>query len=106
MISNIKKHSVISSGRKTSISVEDAFWKSLKDIARERGESLSRLIARIDADRNSYNLSSAIRMFVLHHYRDQLDQRGGIAAAIGPSNFEFAVQLGFDFAGPDTPERL
>src|SRR5262245_36658615 len=95
--SSIKKHSVFPSGHKTSVSLEDDFWKSFKEIARDRGETLSDLIAQIDADRKSYNLSSAIRLFVFSHYRDQLDQRGGIAAALGPPEFEHAVQLGFDF---------
>jgi len=72
MIANVKKHSVVSSGRKTSISLEDAFWKSLREIAEKRGEPLSKLIAKIDAERNFANLSSAIRLFVLSYYRDQL----------------------------------
>jgi len=69
--SNIKRRNVTIAGRKTSISIEDAFWKGLRDIAEKRGETLSRLIVNIDADRNS-NLSSAMRMFVLCYYRDQL----------------------------------
>jgi predicted DNA-binding ribbon-helix-helix protein len=97
MISNIKKHSIVSSGRWTSISLEDAFWKSFKEIARDRGETLSNLIAQIDADRQSHNLSSAIRLFVLRRHRDQLDQRGGTTGSLGPSKVEDEVQLGFDF---------
>jgi len=76
--STIKHHSIVLSGRRTSICLEDAFWNSFKEIARDRGDTLTNLIAQIDADRQSRNLSSAIRMFVLGYYRDQLDQRGGI----------------------------
>jgi len=56
---------------KTSVSLEDEFWDSLKEIARERGMSLMELVAAIDGDRKHANLSSAIRLFVLRVYRDQ-----------------------------------
>ena len=69
------KHTVSINGRKTSISLEEAFWSSLKEIARERGESLQHLISSIDADRKKPNLSSAIRVFVLRHYMDQHRRR-------------------------------
>ena len=45
MKSLVVKHSVVIDGRKTSISVEDAFWIALKEIAHERGESLRHLTA-------------------------------------------------------------
>jgi predicted DNA-binding ribbon-helix-helix protein len=69
MKSIITKRSVIIDGHKTSVSLEDAFWTTLKDIARERNETLSRLIAMIDGGRGAGNLSSAIRLFVLGRYR-------------------------------------
>jgi len=53
------------------VSLEDEFWDSLKEIAKERGMTLGALIAAIDADRQHSNLSSAIRLFVLGVYRDQ-----------------------------------
>jgi len=43
----------------------------LNEIVQERGESLQHLINNIDADRQSANLSSVIRVFVLRHYMDQ-----------------------------------
>jgi predicted DNA-binding ribbon-helix-helix protein len=65
------KRSVVVASHKTSISLEDEFWKGLKEIAAERDESVSHLIAVIDTDRqNAANLSSAIRLFVLGFYRD------------------------------------
>ena len=70
----IKKRSIVIAGRETAVSVEDEFWESLREIAKGRGESMSKVIAAIDADRGLANLSSAIRLFVLHHYRNQLDQ--------------------------------
>jgi predicted DNA-binding ribbon-helix-helix protein len=88
MKSSIKKHSTIIAGRKTSISLEDEFWKSFQEIANRRGQRLSSLLVKIDADRQSANLSSAIRLFVLRFYRDELEQRGGvvISLGLGPSN--------------------
>ena len=69
--SPITKHSIDIDGHKTSISLEDAFWTALKEIAKKRGESVQHLITSIDADRRSANLSSVTRVFVLRHYMDQ-----------------------------------
>jgi len=69
--SAIVKRSVIIAGRKTSVSVEDAFWGVLKDIARSRCMTLSDMVAHIDGHRSHSNLSSALRLFVLEHARTQ-----------------------------------
>jgi len=69
MSSTVKKRSIIIGGHKTSISLEDNFWTSLKDIASARRTSVSDVIASLDATRENGNLSSAIRIFVLAHYR-------------------------------------
>ena len=71
MKSSVSKRSIVIAGHKTSVSLEDEFWNSLKEIARERGMTLGALIAAIDGDRQHANLSSAIRLFVLGFYRDQ-----------------------------------
>jgi predicted DNA-binding ribbon-helix-helix protein len=71
MKSPVVKRSIVIAGHKTSVSLEDAFWKSLKEIAGGRGMTLSDLVASIDTDRRQGNLSSAIRLFVLDHYRAQ-----------------------------------
>ncbi|MBE0703113.1 MAG: aryl-sulfate sulfotransferase [Bradyrhizobiaceae bacterium] len=65
------KRSVVVDGHKTSVSLEDAFWSSLKDIAARRGLSLSMQIAAIDQHRRTSNLSSAIRLFVLDYFRER-----------------------------------
>ena len=75
MKSSIGKHSVVVKKRKTSISLEDDFWQSPHEIARLRCVSLSQLISSIDADRQFTNLSSAIRLFVLRFFREQLAER-------------------------------
>ena len=71
-MSAVLKRSVVIAGHKTSISVEDEFWNCLKEIAGERGMTLAAMIGAIDGDREHANLSSAIRLFVLGVYRDQL----------------------------------
>jgi predicted DNA-binding ribbon-helix-helix protein len=68
----MKKRSVLIDGHKTSISLEDAFWDGLREIAKGRRETLSQLVNSIDKDREHANLSSAIRLFVLGVYQDQL----------------------------------
>jgi predicted DNA-binding ribbon-helix-helix protein len=67
----VLKRSLVIAGHKTSVSLENEFWNSLKEIASERGMMLGELIRTIDANRNHANLSSAIRLFVLGVYRDQ-----------------------------------
>ena len=71
MKSLVIKHSVVIKGRKTSVTLEDAFFKSLRGIADERGETLYQLISGIDANRKNANLSSALRIFVLEFYNEQ-----------------------------------
>src|SRR4029077_7286921 len=58
-------------GHNTSVSLEDAFWKDIHEIAAIRNVPLSDLLVTIDSDRQHNNLSSAIRLFVLDHYRAQ-----------------------------------
>jgi predicted DNA-binding ribbon-helix-helix protein len=69
--SSVLKRSIVIAGHKTSVSLEDEFWNSLKEIARERNMTIQQLVATIDGNRQHANLSSAIRLFVLGVYRDQ-----------------------------------
>lgn len=69
MNSPVVKRSIVVAGHKTSVSLEDAFWQALKEIANDRQLTLSDLVGTIDTDRHNGNLSSAIRLFVLDHYR-------------------------------------
>lgn len=70
MNSTVKKRSIAIGGHKTSVSLEDYFWTSLKQIARERTTTVSELVELLDAAREAGNLSSTIRVFVLDHYRN------------------------------------
>jgi predicted DNA-binding ribbon-helix-helix protein len=71
MRSAIVKRSIVIAGHKTSVTLEDGFWKALKEIANARRMTLSKLVALIDSERKHANLSSAVRVFVLDHYRAQ-----------------------------------
>lgn len=67
------KHSVTLKGHRTSISLEDEFWKALRDIASDKSKPINVLISEIDVDRgDSMGLASAIRLFVLHDFQDRL----------------------------------
>jgi predicted DNA-binding ribbon-helix-helix protein len=72
MTSTIVKRSVLVRGHKTSVSLEEPFWNGLKEIAASRGQPLTAVLQRVDHDRlDNSNLSSAVRLFVLEHYRDR-----------------------------------
>ena len=81
MKSPVVKRSIVIAGHKTSVSLEDAFWKALKEIAGTRDLTLSDLVASIDTDRRHGNLSSAIRLFVLDHYRAQTGDKRPVSSA-------------------------
>ena len=71
MKSPIVKRSIVLNEHKTSVSLEDAFWRGLKDIAHGQHVTLSNMVAEIDRSRQQSNLSSAIRLFVLDRLRAQ-----------------------------------
>jgi predicted DNA-binding ribbon-helix-helix protein len=70
--SPVPKRAIKLGGRYTSITLEDQFWEALREIAKERGSTLGALVTSIKADRRTGGLSSAIRVFVLEHHRDQI----------------------------------
>jgi predicted DNA-binding ribbon-helix-helix protein len=74
MKSSVVKRSVVIAGHKTSVTLEDAFWNDLRKIATEREMTLSDLVSKINSERQYGNLSSAIRLFVLDFYRDQVSE--------------------------------
>jgi predicted DNA-binding ribbon-helix-helix protein len=69
MKSPVVKRSVVLAGHRTSVSLEDAFWEALKDIAATRRTAVSDVISEINIDRKHNKLSSALRLFVLNHYQ-------------------------------------
>jgi predicted DNA-binding ribbon-helix-helix protein len=74
--SPVVKRSIVVGGHKTSVSLEEAFWSSMKEISRQRSMTLSEVVGEIDGNRHQGNLSSAIRLFVLDHFRSR---------AVGPA---------------------
>lgn len=71
--SQVIKRSIVINGQKTSVSIEEPFWQVLKEIAKERAIRVSALVATIKANRGeNSNLSSAIRVHILSHLREQV----------------------------------
>jgi predicted DNA-binding ribbon-helix-helix protein len=67
--SAVVKRSVVVSGRKTSVTLEDAFWDAMHEIAVVKGATRADLINAINQTRSNANLSSVIRLFVLAYYQ-------------------------------------
>jgi predicted DNA-binding ribbon-helix-helix protein len=72
MKSPVVKRSIVIGGHKTSVSLEGPFWMSMKEISAERQMTLSHLVGEIDSIRQQGNLSSAIRLYVLDHFRSRV----------------------------------
>jgi predicted DNA-binding ribbon-helix-helix protein len=67
--SAVHKHSIYIDRRKTSVSLEDDFWFGLLEIAAVKKTTVPGLVGRIDHNRQTVNLSSAIRMFVFRYFK-------------------------------------
>ena len=92
MKSPVVKRSIVVAGHKTSVSLEEAFWNGMKEISGLRNMTLSELVGEIDNNRQQGNLSSAIRLFVLDHFKNraansssELKSEGGRHAAVAAS---------------------
>jgi len=67
------KRSVTLKGHRTSVSLEDAFWRAFCEIASEKNKPINALAAEIDAERDlETGLATAIRLYVLTYYQAQL----------------------------------
>ena len=76
MKSSAIKRSIVVGGHRTSVSLEEAFWSGMKEISGARRMTLSQFVSEIDANRNQgNNLSSAIRQFVLDHFKGRAELR-------------------------------
>lgn len=85
----IRKRSVTLAGHRTSISLEEIFWRQLKQAAVEEGLSLAALVGRIDLQRLEatpeasadashrpvVGLSSALRVYVVQRLCRQLEEQ-------------------------------
>lgn len=63
------KRSLTIAGHRTSLSLEAEFWRALGEAAVARRLTITKLVAEIDQSRGGRNLSSAIRVWLLLHYR-------------------------------------
>jgi predicted DNA-binding ribbon-helix-helix protein len=70
------KHSITVDKRTVSISLEAPFWEGFRDIARLRRMTHAQLLGSIIAEHGAGNLSSAVRVFVLTHFRAQVAEAG------------------------------
>jgi predicted DNA-binding ribbon-helix-helix protein len=67
--SAVIKRSIFINGHKTSVSLENEFWRGLHDVARSKNVPVAKLVEQIDRDRDNVNLSSAIRVFVFNQLK-------------------------------------
>ena len=85
MKSPVVKRSIVVAGHKTSVSLEEEFWNSMKEISSARDITLSDLVSEIDKARRQGNLSSAIRLYVLDHFRNKVPNGSSLAGASPPT---------------------
>jgi predicted DNA-binding ribbon-helix-helix protein len=84
MKSVVVKRTVIVQGHKTSVNLEHAFWRGLKEVAAWRDMSLTDLLNSIDSERQDEDLSAAIRLVVLNFYRHQLFAADHLLRSVAP----------------------
>jgi predicted DNA-binding ribbon-helix-helix protein len=68
----IVRRMIYLTGRRTNVCVEAPFWTALKEIAASKNMLLQDLVRAINKERRNANLPSAIRLFVLNWYREQV----------------------------------
>ena len=71
MKSPVVKRSIVVAGHKTSVSLEEEFWNSMKEISSTRDITRADLVSEIDKARRQGSLSSASRLYVLDHFRNR-----------------------------------
>jgi predicted DNA-binding ribbon-helix-helix protein len=81
MESSVDRRTVIINGHKTSVSLEEAFWIDLKQIARAQGITVSELVAKVHQTSQHGSLSSAIRVFILEYHLVIRTAKAAVAVA-------------------------
>jgi predicted DNA-binding ribbon-helix-helix protein len=95
------KRSFVIAGQKKSISLEELIWRSLKEISTCRDVTLVALLTDIASTKYQGNLSSAIRLFVLNFYCEQLELQHRQKRYTGsPSQSYPSIALNFNANGP------
>jgi predicted DNA-binding ribbon-helix-helix protein len=80
-MSGLRKRSLAIAGHRTSVSLEEPFWEALKEIAAAERRPVASLVMEVDSGRGELNLSSALRLRVLAHYRGRTE-----AAKVTPAD--------------------
>jgi predicted DNA-binding ribbon-helix-helix protein len=62
----MQKRSLKIAGHGTSVALEPEFWDELERIAQLQDLSMARLVEQIDNERETENLASALRLYVLN----------------------------------------
>lgn len=83
----MKKRSVVITGHRTSVSLENAFWDALKAIAGRRNFTVNQLVTEIDKQRDG-NLSSAIRVYVLTSLQSDLTNARNASQISAPESLQ------------------
>ena len=69
---NSNKRTVKIDGHITSVFLETEFWEEILKLSKKEHTTPDKIISKIDKTKNTSNLSSAIRLYVLNHLKDQL----------------------------------
>ena len=69
---NSNKRTVKIDGHITSVFLETEFWEEILKLSKKENTTPDKIISKIDKKKNTSNLSSAIRLYVLNHLKDQL----------------------------------
>jgi predicted DNA-binding ribbon-helix-helix protein len=85
VMSPVLKRSIVIAGHKTSISLEDEFWNSFKEIAGERGMTVAAMIGAIDGGFmqavDNWAAQALAIMLRENPYSDDLDAKMKVAWA-------------------------
>lgn len=77
------KRSFTIDGHRTSISLEEPFWNVLKEVAKELNMPVAQIVQEIDSERGDGGLSSAVRIWLLDHYRQRLGLQSARSSGAG-----------------------
>ena len=69
---NSNKRTVKIDGHITSVFLETEFWEEILKLSKKESTTPDKIISKIDKTKNTSNLSSAIRLYVLNHLKGQL----------------------------------
>ena len=64
-----RPRTIVLGNHRTSLRLEPVMWAALADIADQRGKTVHDVIAEISRAHDQASLSSAIRVYIVDHYR-------------------------------------